>query len=106
RCCDHPTAPPTPPPSLHDALPISASQERSWVPRATSKTTDPPRPPFPPSGPPRGLYGSECSEAEPAPPRPASTEIVHSSVNIPEDRKSTRLNSSHDQISYAVFCLK
>src|SRR5206468_2014050 len=24
----------------------------------------------------------------------------------PIDRKSTRLNSSHDQISYAVFCLK
>src|SRR2546421_7740542 len=24
----------------------------------------------------------------------------------PSDRKSTRLNSSHDQISYAVFCLK
>src|SRR2546421_8506437 len=24
----------------------------------------------------------------------------------PLDRKSTRLNSSHDQISYAVFCLK
>src|SRR2546421_4068441 len=23
-----------------------------------------------------------------------------------KDRKSTRLNSSHDQISYAVFCLK
>src|SRR2546430_13437308 len=23
----------------------------------------------------------------------------------PEDRKSTRLNSSHSQISYAVFCL-
>src|SRR2546421_3940540 len=29
--------------------------------------------------------------------QPASTRI---------DRKSTRLNSSHDQISYAVFCLK
>src|SRR5204863_5457096 len=27
------------------------------------------------------------------------------SVNIP-DRKSTRLNSSHVEISYAVFCLK
>src|SRR5206468_10867614 len=29
-------------------------------------------------------------------------------VERPEkgDRKSTRLNSSHDQISYAVFCLK
>src|SRR2546421_926262 len=25
---------------------------------------------------------------------------------VREDRKSTRLNSSHDQISYAVFCLK
>src|SRR5206468_11629525 len=25
---------------------------------------------------------------------------------LPTDRKSTRLNSSHDQISYAVFCLK
>src|SRR5258708_10990223 len=25
---------------------------------------------------------------------------------IPEDRKSTRLNSSHQIISYAVFCLK
>src|SRR2546430_6215413 len=24
----------------------------------------------------------------------------------PSDRKSTRLNSSHSQISYAVFCLK
>src|SRR2546421_6536551 len=27
-------------------------------------------------------------------------------VLIAADRKSTRLNSSHDQISYAVFCLK
>src|SRR2546421_3682773 len=27
-------------------------------------------------------------------------------VAILQDRKSTRLNSSHDQISYAVFCLK
>src|SRR5206468_4039391 len=29
-----------------------------------------------------------------------------SAYSIEEDRKSTRLNSSHDQISYAVFCLK
>src|SRR5688572_32554196 len=27
-------------------------------------------------------------------------------VAIHRDRKSTRLNSSHSQISYAVFCLK
>src|SRR2546427_10644367 len=30
--------------------------------------------------------------------------ISHVAQNI--DRKSTRLNSSHSQISYAVFCLK
>src|SRR5256885_12299844 len=28
------------------------------------------------------------------------------SDKVPEDRKSTRLNSSHLVISYAVFCLK
>src|SRR2546430_12820845 len=28
------------------------------------------------------------------------------SPGIARDRKSTRLNSSHSQISYAVFCLK
>src|SRR5688572_32413067 len=27
-------------------------------------------------------------------------------LNAAKDRKSTRLNSSHSQISYAVFCLK
>src|SRR2546430_6382865 len=27
-------------------------------------------------------------------------------VDVRGDRKSTRLNSSHSQISYAVFCLK
>src|SRR5689334_24480910 len=27
-------------------------------------------------------------------------------VGVAEDRKSTRLNSSHSSISYAVFCLK
>src|SRR5206468_5699264 len=29
-----------------------------------------------------------------------------SDIGFATDRKSTRLNSSHDQISYAVFCLK
>src|SRR3712207_7667934 len=35
--------------------------------------------------------------------------ILHSGTLVerhPEDRKSTRLNSSHANISYAVFCLK
>src|SRR5688572_30950284 len=31
---------------------------------------------------------------------------VGETVTRREDRKSTRLNSSHSQISYAVFCLK
>src|SRR2546421_9315986 len=30
----------------------------------------------------------------------------HERLVVKIDRKSTRLNSSHDQISYAVFCLK
>src|SRR5437867_8552892 len=35
-------------------------------------------------------------------------EEPHQSFQVPqhEDRKSTRLNSSHRTISYAVFCLK
>src|SRR5690606_41029539 len=32
--------------------------------------------------------------------------LVHLVVGGVEDRKSTRLNSSHVKISYAVFCLK
>src|SRR2546429_5875206 len=33
-------------------------------------------------------------------------EEEHKKVKAKEDRKSTRLNSSHGYISYAVFCLK
>src|SRR2546422_5722637 len=35
-----------------------------------------------------------------------STKSYCPSVNSERDRKSTRLNSSHGYISYAVFCLK
>src|SRR5689334_23973257 len=31
---------------------------------------------------------------------------THLADGAPQDRKSTRLNSSHSSISYAVFCLK
>src|SRR2546430_7796010 len=41
------------------------------------------------------LPGREPQDADPGTDRGAQT-----------DRKSTRLNSSHSQISYAVFCLK
>src|SRR2546421_8917056 len=32
--------------------------------------------------------------------------VIADALDRAADRKSTRLNSSHDQISYAVFCLK
>src|SRR2546430_7339451 len=38
--------------------------------------------------------------------RPSSDWNSGSSLASDQDRKSTRLNSSHSQISYAVFCLK
>src|SRR2546427_8317132 len=50
----------------------------------------------------RSFEGAPVFRLHPAP-RPG--EIVEV-VETAEDRKSTRLNSSHSQISYAVFCLK
>src|SRR3989449_4644209 len=49
---------------------------------------------------------SPVSRCESAPPtlRGVPTESGHSGEEL--DRKSTRLNSSHGYISYAVFCLK
>src|SRR5689334_23669727 len=35
-----------------------------------------------------------------------AAERSHQAVELRIDRKSTRLNSSHSSISYAVFCLK
>src|SRR3712207_8329499 len=32
--------------------------------------------------------------------------LFSTGIAVPADRKSTRLNSSHANISYAVFCLK
>src|SRR2546427_5630211 len=44
-------------------------------------------------------HGAEKNTVHPAP-------VKQASCLVAEDRKSTRLNSSHSQISYAVFCLK
>src|SRR5207247_2849081 len=52
------------------------------------------------------------AEVTPAPPfctpcaGPATTRSGRGTPRSGEDRKSTRLNSSHEWISYAVFCLK
>src|SRR5688572_31253813 len=41
-----------------------------------------------------------------APSSPPPSTARSATRPTPRDRKSTRLNSSHSQISYAVFCLK
>src|SRR2546430_13109231 len=48
----------------------------------------------------------DASSRAHSPEPPAAAHAVTASRNAPIDRKSTRLNSSHSQISYAVFCLK
>src|SRR5215204_7379266 len=39
-------------------------------------------------------------------PRPGRARLAAGAAPMDRDRKSTRLNSSHTVISYAVFCLK
>src|SRR2546422_11029001 len=62
----------------HDALPISATCRPFWS----------------------SCTATKVSPASGTPPRPRI------STGVDGDRKSTRLNSSHGYISYAVFCLK
>src|SRR2546430_12929169 len=64
------------------------------------------------------LYQLSNCLTKPAPPKKAASDVLNSEVSLENrlherfyrfhcgDRKSTRLNSSHSQISYAVFCLK
>src|SRR2546430_9105545 len=63
--------------SLHDALPICGSDST-----------------------PSEILSGENSA------RQTSAGATRSPIRRARDRKSTRLNSSHSQISYAVFCLK
>src|SRR5688572_32033538 len=65
-------------------------------------------PPTPPRFPYTTLSRSPAPPAPPPPgqaPRPAGDRQIGPAAET-ADRKSTRLNSSHSQISYAVFCLK
>src|SRR5207247_9546505 len=67
-----------------------------------------PRPPRSTLFPYTTLFRSH-QERGPAPAHPAQGHPVDPEVpaRLPrQDRKSTRLNSSHEWISYAVFCLK
>src|SRR2546427_9533466 len=71
--------------SLHDALPIfeyvvTIEDPTTWTKPWTVKQE----------------YSMQSNEAN----------RIYYEPRCHEDRKSTRLNSSHSQISYAVFCLK
>src|SRR2546428_10860887 len=98
------TAPPEISPlPLHDALPISSEQKSaSPEPPATGRFTVNPSPgpePTSDAGPVPGYSGHSWMDAN-------RTWGDAWKMSLVPDRKSTRLNSSHDQISYAVFCLK
>src|SRR3712207_8912674 len=80
--------------SLHDALPIFAKASAAKAPRAGAASTPRPAPELRPGPPP-----SRIRIEHPSP-------VVDGGRFPAKDRKSTRLNSSHANISYAVFCLK
>src|SRR5206468_8999128 len=54
---------------------------------------------------PEGLYRA-ANKVEPSLIRVEADQVTYNLHIVLRDRKSTRLNSSHDQSSYAVFCLK
>src|SRR5438034_204169 len=93
--------------SLHDALPISsrtASSPRRWTaPSATGFPTSrwPATRAATPTNRP-GAAGRPCPRA-PSPPRAARPSSSAAPASTSIDRKSTRLNSSHTVISYAVL---
>src|SRR5699024_12652382 len=74
--------------SLHDALPIYSSSS----PLINSKIKTPI--PY--------IKRDECAFVVP----PSFSKNKNDLTSLSLDRKSTRLNSSHVSISYAVFCLK
>src|SRR2546430_15745795 len=54
----------------------------------------------------RGASTACCRSPRPRPSAGRRIFATGGEARKSEDRKSTRLNSSHSQISYAVFCLK
>src|SRR5689334_24525395 len=78
--------------SLHDALPISSRATCAWA-AATTRSTDIRE---------RSRGSSRVKQETTG----SSAAPVRKRSAAGQDRKSTRLNSSHSSISYAVFCLK
>src|SRR3712207_8031218 len=78
--------------SLHDALPISGVEAQ--LPQVAVQV-----------GEVSGVAAPRRSLGCLHDPRTEGTDQVEGGIDL-RDRKSTRLNSSHANISYAVFCLK
>src|SRR3712207_7604898 len=73
--------------SLHDALPILRSRDDGYDAA-------------------RAVFNGMIDRRPELIVRCTGVADVMAAVNFARDRKSTRLNSSHANISYAVFCLK
>src|SRR5205085_10934843 len=103
---NHPATPEIYTLSLHDALPICPSEAASERSRRREAYIS------------RGVHVASLPEIaalaarvrHPLDKLTRSDDLVRFAVaavaELEADRKSTRLNSSHSQISYAVFCLK
>src|SRR5699024_12560024 len=79
------------PPSLHDALPICKFSLSLQNKQSILVVT---------------YIGYNTKEIPAGNGSPLTIQLQDDTQNLDEDRKSTRLNSSHVSISYAVFCLK
>src|SRR3712207_6883640 len=76
--------------SLHDALPISSSSWRAAFHRLPAST----------------VMKTSAGESSPSALSRSRSSASSPEMNSTERSESTRLNSSHANISYAVFCLK
>src|SRR5205085_6325229 len=101
---DYSFPPSATPPDLH-SFPTRRSSDLRLLPRGVDRV-DLSGKDEPPTGAQRGLDRpvralrlAEAAEEE-------QIAVPRVGLEAERDRKSTRLNSSHSQISYAVFCLK
>src|SRR5207248_9359263 len=77
--------------SLHDALPISIKVRVPWLHLSEADVTD---------------LNADAKLEHKHGEFAMHSVVQNNPMDLKGDRKSTRLNSSHRTISYAVFCLK
>src|SRR3712207_8760729 len=79
--------------SLHDALPIFTNKNAYTIPTNLTISNG-------------TSIAFHMADAPWSAPHDYVVRVINAETNEVADRKSTRLNSSHANISYAVFCLK